>query len=197
MKKNKTVKGSSGKFGPMGLALLTTMFLVSGRASAKDHKVKVSENEAKVVAHISFSGMAHVDMAMQRKVDDKYYLYVQHAKDQGISIIDISRPAKAKELGVIPWPDSNVSSRMNLTGNLAIIAESEANATHSGNNDDLVLWDLSNPAAPRVVQKFSGVVRWLQDDRNFIYVLNGDGLWVISEPTDRQPKAESSGSYGM
>jgi len=41
------------------------------------------------------------------------------------------------------------------------------------------------------------VVRWLQDDRNFIYVLNGDGLWVISEPTERQPEAESSGSYGM
>jgi len=104
---------------------------------------------------------------------------------------------KAKEVGVIPWPDSNVSSKMNLTGNLGIIAESETNAMHSSNNDDLVLWDLSNPATPRVVQKFSGVVRWLQDDRNFIYVLNGDGLWVISEPTERQPQAESSGSYGM
>ena len=86
---------------------------------------------------------------------------------------------------------------MNLTGNLGIIAESETNALRSSNNDDLVLWDLSNPAAPRVVQKFSGVVKWLQDDRNFIYVLNGDGLWVISEPTERQPQAESSGSYGM
>src|ERR1700681_4017629 len=97
---NKTVKGSSGKFGPMALGLLTTMFLVSGRASAKDHKVQGSENQAKVVAHISFTGVADVDMAMQRKVDDKYYLYVQHSKDQGISIIDISRPAKAKEVGV-------------------------------------------------------------------------------------------------
>ena len=194
---NITVKGSSGKFGPMALALFSTMFLVSGRASAKDHKVKVSENQAKIVAHLSFSGMADVDMAMQRKVDDKYYLYVQHAKDQGISIVDISRPAKAKEVGVIPLPDSNVSNRMNLTGNLGIIAENETNATPSSNNDDLVLWDLSNPAAPRVVQKFSGVVKWLQDDRNFIYVLNGDGLWVISEPTERQPQAESSGSYGM
>src|SRR3984893_12780718 len=132
---NKTVIGSSRKFGPMALALLTTMFLVSGRASAKHHKVKVSENQAKVVAHISFSGVADVDMAMQRKVDGKYYLYVQHAKDQGISIVDIRRPAKAKEVGVIPWPDSNVSSRMNLTGNLGIIEESETNAMHSSKND--------------------------------------------------------------
>lgn len=194
---NKAANSSNRKLGPMALALLTTMFLVSGAASAKDHKAKGSENQAQVVAHVSFSGLAAVDMAMQKKVDDKYYLYVQHSKDQGISIIDISKPAKAKEVGVIPWPDSNVSSRINLTGNLGIIAESESRPVHSSNNDDLVLWDLSNPAAPRVVQKFSGVVKWLQDERNFIYVLNGDGLWVVSEPEERQPQAESSGSYGM
>ena len=37
----------------------------------------------------------------RRKVNDKYYLYVQHSKDQGISIIDISNPAQPKALGVI------------------------------------------------------------------------------------------------
>jgi hypothetical protein len=63
-------------------------------------------------------------------------------------------------------------------------------------DDDLVLWDLSNPAAPRVVQKFSGVVKWLQDERNFIYVLNGEGLWVVSKPADRQAvQTESSNGY--
>jgi hypothetical protein len=59
--------------------------------------------------------------------------------------------------------------------------------------DDLVLWDLSNPAAPRVVQKFSGVVKWLQDERNFIYVLNGDGLWWFRSPRIASPnKTEPS-----
>ena len=97
-------------------------------------------------------------MAMQKKVNDKYYLYVQHSKDQGISIIDVSKPAQPKAVGVIPWPDPAVSRRMNLMGDLAIIAESEVVPMYnSASNDDLVLWDLSNPAAPRVVQKFSGV----------------------------------------
>jgi hypothetical protein len=91
-----------------------------------------------------------------------------------------------------------VSSRINLTGDLAVISESEALPMHSSRfNDDLVLWDLSNPAAPQVVQKFSGVVKWLQDERNFIYVLNGEGLWVVSKPADRQPEqSESSNNYG-
>jgi hypothetical protein len=185
------------KFNAAALALLTTVLVVSGGASAKDHKPKGSNNQAQVVAHISFAGLSAVDMAMQKKVNDKYYLYVQHSKDQGISIIDISKPAQPKAVGMIPWPDPALSGRMNLTGDLAIIAESGVLPMHSStSDDDLVLWDLSNPAAPRVVQKFSGVVKWLQDERNFIYVLNGDGLWVVSEPADRQPEQTvSSDNY--
>ena len=84
-----------------------------------------------------------------------------------------------------------------MTGDLAIIAETAALSMRgSTSNDDLVLWDLSNPAAPRVVQKFSGVVKWLQDERNFIYVLNGDGLWVVSKPADRQPEQTESSYSG-
>jgi hypothetical protein len=180
------------------VALLMAVLLVSvGSASAKEHKMKKSENEAQVVAHISFSGLAVVDMAMQRKVDDKYYLYVQHSKDEGVSIIDVSKPSQAKTLGVISWPNPATSSRMNVTGNLAIIAESQMLPMRSStSNDDLVLWDLSNPAAPRVVQKFTGVVKWLQDERNFIYVLNGDGLWVVSEPVETKPELTTPSTYG-
>jgi hypothetical protein len=193
MRKSKLVESN-----PSLMALLTTVVLVSlGTASAKDHKVKTTGNGAHVVAHISFDGLSAVDMAMQKKLNDKYYLYVQHMKDQGISIVDVSKPARAKTLGVISQPDSAVSSRVNVTGNLAIIAQSNILPMRSStSNDDLVLWDLSNPAAPRVVQKFSGVVKWLQDERNFIYVLNGEGLWVVAEPVDSQQEQLRSPSYG-
>jgi len=186
------------KFNSAAWALLTAVLVVSGRASAKDHKLKGSDNQAQVVAHMSFVGLSAVDMAMQKKVNDKYYLYVQHSKNQGISIIDVSKPAQPKAIAVMPWPDPAMSGTMNVTGDLAIIAESGVLAMHGGtSNDDLVLWDLSNPAAPRVVQKFSGVVKWLQDERNFIYVLNGDGLWVVSKPADRQLEQTSpSNNYG-
>jgi len=145
------------------------VLLVSGGASAKDHKLTTSDNQVDVVAHISFTGLSAVDMAIQKKVNDKYYLYVQHSNDQGISIVDISKPAEPKAIGVIPWPDPAVSSRMNVTGDLAIIAETGVLPMRSSASyDDPVLWDLSNPAAPRVVQKFSGVVKWLQDERDFV-----------------------------
>ena len=186
-------------FNLVASALLATVLLVSAGASAKDHKIKTPDTQASVVAHISFDGMSVVDMAMQIRVaNDKYYLYVQHSKDQGISIIDISKPSQPKAVGVIPWPDTAVSSRMNVTGDLAIIAGNSASSVrNAASDDDLVLWDLSNPAAPRVVQKFSRVVKWLQDERDFIYILNSDGLWVVSKPVDRQrEETDLSKSYG-
>jgi hypothetical protein len=193
----KNVRSRLIKFNSAAVAVLITVFLVSAGASAKNHKVKTSDNQADVVAHISFPGLSAVDMAMQKKVNDKYYLYVQHSRDQGISIIDVSKPAQPKTVGVIPWPDPAVSGRMNVTGDLAIIAgTADRPMRGSTSNDDLVLWDLSNPAAPRVVQKFSGVVKWLQDERNFIYVLNGDGLWVVSKPPDHKPEQTDSSYSG-
>jgi hypothetical protein len=185
------------QFNSAASAVLITVLLLSGGASAKDHKLKRSDSQADVVAHISFTGLSSVDMSIQKKVNDKYYLYVQHSKDQGISIIDISKPAQPKAIGVIPWPDPAVPSRINVTGDLAIIAETGALSMRSNTSkEDLVLWDLSNPSVPRVMQKFSGVVKWLQDERNFVYVLNGDGLWVVSKPADRQPEqTESSNGY--
>ena len=179
------------------IGLLTIMLAVTiNNASAKEHKTDGSGKESRVIAHIPFSGLSAVDMAMQRRVNDKYYVYVQHAKNQGISIIDVSNPAQPKSLGVTPWPDPAVSSQMNVTGDLAIVVQSGFVPVRGTPNDDLVLWDLSNPSAPRIVQKFSGVVKWLRDERNFIYVLNGDGLWVVSNTDRDSEQTNSSTSYG-
>jgi uncharacterized secreted protein with C-terminal beta-propeller domain len=195
---NRISRSKFSQFSSLALALLATVLIATSEASAKDHKAKTVDSAAHVVAHIPFAGLSTVDMVMQKKVNGKYYLYVQHSNDQGISIVDISKPAEPKAVGVMPWPNPAASSRMNVTGDLAIIAENVTlPARRSASDDDLVLWDLSNPAAPRVVQKFSGVIKWLQDERDLIYVLNGEGLWIVSKPADQKPgKSDSSDSYG-
>ncbi len=172
------------------MVFLTSLMLIASAASAKDHNPS-TDNTAHVVAHIPMDGLSAVDMTMQKKADDKYYLYVQHGADQGISVIDVAKPAQAKLIGVNAWPDPAMAGRMNVAGGLAIIAESDKSSVRrKAPTDDLVLWDMSNPTSPRVVQKFSGVVKWLEDERSFIYVLNNDGLWVISEPMMAQPAQE-------
>ena len=55
------------------VALLTILLIVTvSGASAKEHKLKGSGAGSQVVAHISFSRLSVVDMAMQKKVNDKY-----------------------------------------------------------------------------------------------------------------------------
>ena len=180
------------------LAIAGTILLAANTASAKEHKEKVSENSPHVVAHLAFNGTPVVGMAIQKRTDDTYYLYVEHSRERGISIVDIGKPEQAKVIAVKPWPDPALSNRMSLTGDLAVIDETEvAAAQGSSPGNELVLWDVSNPAAPREVQKFSGVVKWLEDERNFIYVLNSDGLWIVSEPTDRQAEEAAASKYGV
>src|SRR5262249_10562357 len=84
--------------------------------------------------------------------------------------------------------DPSLTNAVNVSGNLAVVVQTEMPAmSNVAAKADLVFWDMSNPAAPRAVQKFSNVVKWLQDERNFIYVLNNEGLWIISQPENWQP----------
>jgi hypothetical protein len=177
-------------------ALIIFLGSTINSVSAKERKPNGSGTESRVIAHVPLEGLSAVDMAMQRRVNDKYYLYVQHANNQGITIIDVSNPAHPKYVGVTPGPNPAVSSRMNVTGDLAIVEENGVLPTRRAPHDDLVLWDLSSPSDPRIVQKFSGVVKWLQDERSFIYVLNGEGLWVVSNTDRDSEQTNSSNSYG-
>jgi hypothetical protein len=81
--RNKIRASKFVEFSSSILAILTIALVVTvSSASAKGHKPNGSVAASQVVAHISFSGLSAVDMAMQKKVNDKYYLYVQHSKDQ-------------------------------------------------------------------------------------------------------------------
>ena len=193
MKKNS--RNHALKVGLRNLALITgsMSFAVNG-AVAKERKQKGTANESQVVAHIAFGSQRAVDMAIQKDADNKIYLYIEHSKDEGISVVDVTQPTKPKLLGVVSWPNPAVASQMNVTGHLGIITES-APAGRDNTLPDLVLWDLSNPVSPRIVQRFSGVARWFEDERDFMYVLNGDGLWVISEPAERQPEQVDSPTF--
>ena len=178
------------------LALLVTGLVLTLNSSwAKERKPKNPVSRSQVVAHIVFSGLSPVDMAMQKQDETRRYLYVQHGIGEGVSIVDISDPSKARVVRTLQWPNPEAANHMDVLGNLAIISETVRPISRGVSNDDVVLWDLSTPADPQVVQRFSGVVKVLEDEHDFIYVLNGEGLWVISAP-DRRPTQDNSSAYG-
>src|SRR5438270_6659605 len=90
-------------------ALLTIVLaVVLTSASAREGKSKPSGHASRVVAHVSFGSLSTVDMAMQEQDGNKRYLYIQHSRDEGISVIDVSAPAKPTVVRVILWPDPAV-----------------------------------------------------------------------------------------
>ena len=107
------------------------------------------------------------------------------------SIIDISKPTLLtllKAVGVIPWPDRTMSSRMSVTGAPAFISESEVLPMHSDSHGwrPRTLGFVSNPAAPRVVQRVLGSGQVASGRAKFYLCLEWRRIvWVVSEPADR------------
>lgn len=119
-------------------------------------------------------------------------------KGEGVSIIDISRPEKPKAIGALHEADATGDGRMTITGSPAIVSDDAADSSHRGelSNRDVVIWDTSDPSSPRLLQKFSKVVKWLQDNREFIYVLADDGLWIVSQPDAQTLNSPDPSAFG-
>lgn len=156
--------------------LILTLCAGLSVAQAKDHKPDTSM-AISVIANMSFDQKTPADMVI-RQMNGKSYLYVQLANQQGIVVVDVTQPNKLKIVSSI---DAEGANQLAINGNAAMLTASGAAASSSPGKSELVLWDISDPGNPRVVQRFSGVVRVLQDERNYTYVLNQDGLWVVSD----------------
>ena len=157
----------------ISILLLTLGAFVPG-AQARDKKPHTSA-AVKVVANMSFDNKPPADMLIQR-IKGKPYLFVQLANAQGVVVVDISKPDKLKIVSSLSGP-----GEVNIAGNAATVtAVVDQAGSSSAANGELILWDISEPGNPREVQRFSGVVRVLHD-RNYTYVLNQDGLWVVSD----------------
>jgi len=180
---------------------LATLFLLLCAslpvAVAKDHKPEASA-AVKVIANMSFDNKPAADILI-RQVNGKPYLFVQLANAQGVVVVDISKPNKLKIVSSLSGPEAAGASQLSVEGNAAMLTTSADASARPPNNGELILWDISDPDHPRVVQRFTGVVRVLHDERNYTYVLNQDGLWVVYDKQE-QPAHEDNnwllGIYG-
>jgi hypothetical protein len=146
------------------------------------------EKEVAIVAHVPFEGKSLDDMVSEEQ-NGKRYLYVLHAEQQGVSIVDVNKPGKPKIIGSAPAP-SVATTRMTVNGRLVLLTDAggKSNGGSLPGPDALVLWDASQPDHPKVVQRFANVTKVVSDDRGYLFILNPDGLWVVSAP---RPAAET------
>jgi hypothetical protein len=157
-------------------------------AVASDSDFYPSYLQAKVIAHLPLSGGARQMFSQQE--GSRQFLYVQRSSQQGVTVIDITKPERPKVVNQLPLENlTMVSFGLAISEtpkNSATWGASlgDGNADGPPGNDVLEsvrVLDVSDPAHPRTVRNFDGVTSILQDSaRNLLYVANGDGVWIVS-----------------
>jgi hypothetical protein len=160
--------------------MLVLIFCISAyvpAAQAKDRKANMPA-AIKVVTSMSFENETATDMLIQQ-AGGKSYLYVQLADGEGVAVVDVTHPDQLKVVNSVS--SFKGGQHLTINGNAATMtAENNASGAQSAHGE-LILWDVSNPSNPQVVQRFPGVLRVLQDDRHYTYILNQDRLWVVRD----------------
>jgi len=155
------------------LAMLTTPMAAQGPDS--------NGESAAVIAHLPMPGPSVNQMLLQRR-DGKLYLYVDQGAQQGVSVVDVTRPSRPLVVNHEAWPGRTADGHVQLLDSgLAIseLSESRALSTRHASQTVNVL-DMRDPAHPQVLQTFSGVTSILPDaDRNLIFIADTEGLWIV------------------
>jgi hypothetical protein len=170
-------------------------------ADASDSDFYPSYLEAKVIAHLPLSGGIR-RMFLQQE-GRRQFLYVQQPSQQGVTVIDITKPERPKVVNQVSLENLTMVSfglaifetPENSATVGASLATGNAEGPHgSGVLESVHVLDVSDPAHPRTVQNFEGVTSILQDSvQNLLYVANGDGVWIVShQQVLRQHECSSS-----
>ena len=189
------------------LGLLSLCLTILPGAFAKEKAAKPPEQSAVVIGHLALTGPAVSQMFLQEQ-GNKQYLYVQQSSKEGYTVVDVTRPDKAKLVNRASAPSQTSGGRLQMVGGGLALEETPDSSATGGARHELSakppatqtpagsrptesvrILDLSDPANPRTLQTFQGVTSVLADDGSrLIYIANGDGLWILRHKQQRPPK---------
>lgn len=163
----------------LGTLALCVALVPSARAASRN--ADSNGDSANVVAHVPLSGPAAAQMILRRQ-GDRQYLYVDQGPEQGVTIVDVTRPSRARVVSHVGWPDGTRIDQLRSLGHGLALSESPQAKTASlrATPENLNVLDLRDPAHPHVLKSFQGVTSVLPDtSRNLIFVANKDGVWIV------------------
>jgi hypothetical protein len=106
------------------------------------------------------------------------YVYVAHARDKAVDVIDVSDPSAPHQL------TGHDAVRARRMGQTAVISVPETPTTTTAR-----VLDISDPAEPRVVAEFPNAISATSDSRKLIYVLDENSLRVLDK-AQSQPQGQ-------
>jgi len=120
----------------------------------------------------------------------KQFLYLQQPSQQGVTVIDITKPERPTVVNQVPLENLTMVSfglaisetpENSATLGTSIAGGNAEGPTRSGVLESVRVLDVSGPAHPGTVQNVDVVTSILLDSaRNLFYVANEGGVWIVS-----------------
>jgi hypothetical protein len=179
-----------------GLAFLTTIFLsllVSVPSAVALTSTASPQEHVKVVAHVPLNGM-HVNQMFIQQRGSKFYLYLHRPIKDAFALVDVSNPDKPVLLSRDALKESPESQVQPPAGGsvLALTVTPEAGPAQAAPaavplpTETVQFVDMSNPKSAKTLKTFKGVTSVYPDDaRKLVYLVNGEGLWIVSHRMTR------------
>jgi hypothetical protein len=147
-----------------------------------------------VVAHVPLDRGPANQLFVREGPKNRIFLYIVHESGGAISVVDITQPARATLVRNVDAAQPVMRGRGVTAGTNTLIVESDQSqgAQAPLQRQTVRLFDLSDPAMPRVALQFERVSTYVLDaSRNLIFLVNYEGLWIIQhpEPMDWKTKA--------
>jgi hypothetical protein len=178
------------------LTLLAGMLVLSAGLEAKDKKVKTAPKEPQdvieVVGHIPLTN-GSVMRFLTTQHYSSYYLYAEYAAGNGVTLIDVTKPARPAALGDVAYaPNGGAGSLFAVAGTAALVADGQATAAASS-AQTIRIMDFSDPLHPNIAREFAGVTAVSRDERRgLIFIANAEGIWILHQNLAQDPEVEKA-----
>jgi hypothetical protein len=187
------------------LASVVTIGILAAGASGAAARTASSESRKEhvdEVAHLPLDGMHVNQMFVERLDNNKVYLYLQRPTKEALAVVDVTNPDKPVLLSRDALQETAGSQvQPPAAGSaLAIAFIPERSPAYLSPATELLptqtvqFLDMSDPKNVKSVRTITGVTSVYADDaRKLVYLVNGDGLWIVRHFMPRSVQQCSSG----
>lgn len=107
------------------------------------------------------------------------YIYVAHASDKTVDVIDVSKPSSPRQLS------GAAAERVRSAAKTVVISVPESPTTATAR-----VLDVSDPNEPRIIAEFPNAISATKDNRKLIYVLDENSLRILSTASQQQDEED-------
>jgi hypothetical protein len=185
-----------------GLVPLVSLLLfafLSVVPSIAQHTKQTSEEEIRVLANLPLQEIK-VNQMFVKEWDSKVYLYLHQPKEDVYALVDVTKPEKPTLVNRTALKGTAPEGPVGDSP-LAITATQEGSgqaATAELPTQTINFVDMTNPKGLKTVKAFKGVTSMYSDDsRKLVYLVNGEGLWIVSHRNARAlPLCSGGAGFG-